>query len=143
MHPFLVIDQVKDNEITGQLMYRYTQLWPREQGYLATTPIHISMNSQTGSQRSRSSMKRRVAKTNQSLRQRLADTKWKNDYQGDFHWKKDGRLLLRGVERKWKVIGPNRVRVFFDKHTNDLIFNDDLTSFKQINGKETISGKRQ
>lgn len=132
MHPFLVISKATDDRITGELMYRYTPRWPDNQGYLASTPIRISLNSSVGSTK------------NQGIKQYLAGTKWFNSNKVTFEWTTDGRFLHSGKERKWKVVDDTRVQIIFGpNHVDTLVFNKDKNTFKQLikGGPNSFTGR--
>lgn len=134
MHPFLVISRATDDQITGQLMYRYTPRWPDNQGYLASTPIRLTLNSEAGNG------------NRQDLRKKLAGTKWSNSNKVTFEWTKDGRFLHAGKEREWKVLDGTRAQIVFGPgHIDTLEFDDGLKNFKQLikGGPSSFTGRRQ
>lgn len=81
----------------------------------------------------------------ETLRKNLAGTKWINSNNVTFEWTKDGRVLHAGNECEWKVIEERQVEVNFGSHWGRIVFDNDLTSFKQgrKSGELTITGRRQ
>lgn len=71
--------------------------------------------------------------TTDSLKNKLAGTKWINSNKVSFEWTQDGRFLHKGIEREWKVLDGKRVQIVFAaSHKDTLVFNDSFTEFKQL-----------
>lgn len=80
----------------------------------------------------------------ESLKKKLAGTKWNNSNNVSFEWTNDGRFLHSGNEREWKVLDRRRVQITYGSaHSDTLVFNDELTAFKQLirGGPEFFDGK--
>jgi cellulase (glycosyl hydrolase family 5) len=77
----------------------------------------------------------------------LSGTRWVNSNNVTFEWTKNGRFLHNGNERwKWKVLDGNRGQVIFGPtHVDTLVFDDGLTTFKQLirGGPHSFVGRRQ
>ena len=80
----------------------------------------------------------------ESLKKKLAGTKWVNSNNVSFEWTRDGRFLHKGVERQWKVLDHKQVEIIFAQdHVDTLIFNESITEFKQVikGGPDSFQGK--
>lgn len=62
-----------------------------------------------------------------------------------FEWTKDGRFLHNGKERNWRFLRDQTLEVIFaDDHRDQLVFDDELTTFKQLirGGPDQFEGRR-
>jgi hypothetical protein len=134
VHPGLHIERATAKEATGFLFYGYRpRLDPQQPGYghyLVKRPITLKLGDSGDAD---------------SLKKKLAGTKWVNSNKVSFEWTTDGRFLHKGVEREWKVLDGNRVQIVFGPdHKDTLVFNESLTEFKQLirGGSDSFRGTR-
>lgn len=68
-----------------------------------------------------------------SLAERLKKTAWINENQAKWEWDEDGVLTRNGQPGlKWRPVDERTIYVVFGPdHTDTLIFNDDLTEYRQ------------
>jgi hypothetical protein len=129
-HPHLVISRTKENEASGWLLHCYTPRWgtkpPNQPHHLAKRLITISLQEN-------------------SLKSKLAGTKWVNSNNVTFEWTQNGRFLHNRIEREWKVLDDRRLQIVFSSNHIDILeFDDDLKSFKQLikDGPNFFKGQR-
>jgi len=130
-HPHLLITQAKTNRASGWLLHCYTPRWGTSAPNL---PHHLAKRSIT------------INLQEESLKSKLAGTRWVNSNKVTFEWTQDGRFLHNRVEREWKVLDDRRVQIIFSpKHIDTLKFDDGLKTFKQLirGGQSSFEGRRQ
>jgi hypothetical protein len=133
-HPSLLLENITSNKAEGWLLYCYSPRWgtqaPRQPHHLARRPITFTLAD---------------SRDADSLKGKLAGTKWVNSNKVSFEWTTDGRFLHKGVEREWKVLDGHRVQIVFGPdHEDTLVFNEPLTEFKQLirGGPDSFQGTR-
>lgn len=133
-HPSLYLDKITPNKAEGWLFYSYSPRWgtkaPLVPHHLARRLITLTLND---------------ASETDSLKKKLAGTKWTNSNKVSFEWTADGRFLHNGKEREWKILDDNRVQITFGpSHTDTLVFNQNFTEFEQRvrGGSTTFKGTK-
>jgi tetratricopeptide (TPR) repeat protein len=80
-----------------------------------------------------------------SVKKKLAGTKWLNSVQATFEWGKDGRFFYNGEERDWKAVDARSVQIVFGPDDVDtLVFDESFGEFEQLiaGGPGSFQGNR-
>lgn len=145
-HPGLFLQTADTHEASGWIIYTHSPSFGAGQGRMANHMYRRSIRLRLKDDKPAvATISSRSTESKQSLKTALAGTKWINSNHVSFEWTNDGKLLHNGVERDWKVTGQQSIEINFGSQTGRIVFDDDLTSFKQgrKNGELKMTGRRQ
>jgi hypothetical protein len=134
MHPGLYIERITAKDVSGYLFYAYSPKYGDKRPSYTHHFVKRTITFKIGE-----------GGDAESLKKKLAGTKWINSNKVSFEWTTDGRFLHKGVEREWKALDGKQAQIILGPdHKDTLVFHSGFTEFSQFvkGGPTVLQGKR-